>query len=316
MSATQDYVALDWIKGEISETLSQAQTSLEAASESPDDSTNLRACLTSIHQVHGTLKMLQLSSPVQIAGEMEELAQALMAAEVPDVEHAQEMLMQSILQMPSLLDRIQRDQSDSESVVLPLVNNLRGARGAELLEGDDSTSPSIDLRPFTDVANAQLDIFDAAGGTEAVAKLAARYRQALSALLKKNDPRDNIRLIAQVLNRLVRLTDGSPTGHLASVGVAVMEGVNGGGIRLDNKLAHLLRDVDTHHQNVVAQGLAIPVEETLAVSLLELVAASSKPTNRIEQVRETYLMSPQANEAVALGPDDETVSAVAGILME
>ena len=42
MSATQDYVALDWIKGEVSQTLDQARHALEAAAESPDDTPTLR----------------------------------------------------------------------------------------------------------------------------------------------------------------------------------------------------------------------------------------------------------------------------------
>ena len=37
--------------------------------------------------------------------------------------------MQSILQMPAYLDKIQREQADSESNFLPIVNRLRVARG-------------------------------------------------------------------------------------------------------------------------------------------------------------------------------------------
>ena len=72
MSATQDYVALDWIKAEISQTLEQAQHALEAVAASAADTSSMRACLTAIHQVHGTLKMVQLDGPMQIAAEMEE----------------------------------------------------------------------------------------------------------------------------------------------------------------------------------------------------------------------------------------------------
>ena len=135
MGATQDYVALDWIKGEISQTLEQAQFALEAVAESPEDSGSMRSCLTSLHQVHGTMKMVELAGPSQVADEMEQLAQALMNESVPDVGHAQEMLMQTILQMPAYLDLIQREQNDSEKNYLPLVNNLRRARG-ELGVGD------------------------------------------------------------------------------------------------------------------------------------------------------------------------------------
>ena len=64
MSAQQDSVALDWIKGEVRETLLQAQQALDSVAESPGDSTSMRECLTAIHQVHGTLKMVEIISPL------------------------------------------------------------------------------------------------------------------------------------------------------------------------------------------------------------------------------------------------------------
>ena len=106
MSATQDYVALEWIRGELSNTLQQAQVALEAVAESSDDASSMRACLTSIHQVHGTLKMVQLEGPTQLAAEMEQVAQSLMNSSVPDVPSAQETLMQAILQLPQLQPKL------------------------------------------------------------------------------------------------------------------------------------------------------------------------------------------------------------------
>ena len=59
MSNQHDYVALDWVKDEIVETLKQARQALEAFVENPDDATRMRFCLTHIHQVHGTLQMVE-----------------------------------------------------------------------------------------------------------------------------------------------------------------------------------------------------------------------------------------------------------------
>ena len=58
MSDRHDYVALEWVKGEIAETLKQARQALEAYVESPQDSTRMRFCLTYLHQVQGTLQMV------------------------------------------------------------------------------------------------------------------------------------------------------------------------------------------------------------------------------------------------------------------
>ena len=97
MSATQDYVALEWIRGELANTLQNAQVALEAVAETADDTTSMRTCLTAIHQVHGTLKMVQLEGPTQMAAEMEQVAQSLMNNSVSEIRLAQETLMQAIL---------------------------------------------------------------------------------------------------------------------------------------------------------------------------------------------------------------------------
>lgn len=59
MGDRHDYVALEWVKGEIAETLKQARHALEDYVENPQDSTRLRFCLTYVHQVHGTLQMVE-----------------------------------------------------------------------------------------------------------------------------------------------------------------------------------------------------------------------------------------------------------------
>ena len=43
MGDRHDYVALEWVKGEIAETLKQARQALEAFVENPQDSTRMRS---------------------------------------------------------------------------------------------------------------------------------------------------------------------------------------------------------------------------------------------------------------------------------
>ncbi len=79
MTESREHFALDWIKREIDETLKAARQALEAYAESDRDETKMRACLTYLHQVHGTLLMLELTGVTVLTDEMEQLAQALLA---------------------------------------------------------------------------------------------------------------------------------------------------------------------------------------------------------------------------------------------
>ncbi|MEX1238024.1 MAG: Hpt domain-containing protein, partial [Pseudomonadales bacterium] len=325
MSATQDFVALDWIKGEISSTLDQAQQALEAIATSPDDAGSMRACLTHLHQVNGTLKMVELEGPTNLAAEMEELAQALMGNEVPDVGKAQEILMQAILQMPGYLDRIQREQRDTPEIILPVVNNLREARGAERL-GDAAMdeAPIIDLSPLSAPPSAEVvEAFKSGKGPAAVKQLRQRYQQALIALVKKQKARENLKLLGKVFTMLIKLCGESPMGNLAWLGLAVVEGIAGGVIKLDSALVGRLKQIDGELKRLSDGGagaLSQPVAEDLGKSLLDSLHSANKDTPRIVAVRERFVTTPitldTKSENLSFGPDDETLSAVGRILLE
>ncbi len=86
MADQHDFQALDWVKGEIEETLKQAQQSLEAFVDNPEDSTRMRFCLTHLHQVAGTLQMVEFFGAALLAEEMENLAIALINEKVQRVD--------------------------------------------------------------------------------------------------------------------------------------------------------------------------------------------------------------------------------------
>ena len=69
---------LGWVKSEIDETLSQARLALEAFVENTADKTNLRFCITHLHQVVGTLLMVELDNAAMLAKETEALAEGIL----------------------------------------------------------------------------------------------------------------------------------------------------------------------------------------------------------------------------------------------
>ena len=55
-----DFTTLTWVKAELDETLKQARHALEAFVEDPTDASQMRFCATYLHQVQGTLRMVEL----------------------------------------------------------------------------------------------------------------------------------------------------------------------------------------------------------------------------------------------------------------
>ena len=322
MSTTQDYVALEWIKGEIFQLFEQAQNALEAVAVSPDDAGSMRACLTAIHQAHGTLKMVQLVGPTHIVAEMEELAQGLMGKSVKDVSLGQETLMQALLQMPGYLDRIHREQQDAPEFVRLLVNELRVARGETALVNDSVPSNQEISAWFVAEPNASdRAAFEAGLGAAVAKKLRVHYQQALAGLLKKQRPRDNLGVLAKVFVHLGKLAGDSAMANLFELGSAVIEGVVAGAIQLDRALVNELKAIDAELKRLGDEGSSalgsIPAE--LGNGLLIRIQQATQVTPKISaaRLRFTSTAAPLASASnTNFGPDDETLAAVANILIE
>ncbi len=124
-----DFTTLGWIKPELDETLRQARMEIEAFAEDPSDASRMRFCTGYLHQVQGTLRMVELYAPAMVAEEMEQLAQALQAGLVPNRDEACATLMRGVVLLPDYLERLQGGHKDIPIVLLPLLNELRAARG-------------------------------------------------------------------------------------------------------------------------------------------------------------------------------------------
>ena len=125
----RDFTTLSWVKRELDETLGQAREALEAYVDDPADTQLMRDCTRCLHQVHGTLRMVELYGAAMVVEEMESLAEAVVADKVDDANEAYSVLMRGMVQTPDYLERVQSGHRDIPVVLLPLLNDLRAARG-------------------------------------------------------------------------------------------------------------------------------------------------------------------------------------------
>src|SRR5690606_20620222 len=146
MSALRDamsHAVLGWVKPELDETLRQARGEIEAFVENPSDSSRMRFCAGYLHQVQGTLRMVELYAPAMVAEEMELLAQARQRAGATDRDGACATLMRGTALLPDYLERLQNGHRDIPIVLLPLLNDIRAARGAAGLNESVLFAPDL-----------------------------------------------------------------------------------------------------------------------------------------------------------------------------
>ena len=326
MGDRHDYVALEWVKGEIAETLKQARQALEAFVENPQDSTRMRFCMTYVHQVHGTLQMVEFYGAALLAEEMEQLARALLDERVVSQAEALEVLMQAILQMPVYLDRIQSARRDLPMVVLPLLNDLRAARGEKLLSETSLFSPDMSSR-----APALSGEFLAQRQTEDLPGLLRKLRQmlqvALVGVIRNQDLTTNLGYMARVFARLEMLCKDAPLGALWQIASGVVEGLASGAVANGTTVKNLLRQVDKELKRLVtqgAEGINQAAPDELIKNLLFYVAKAPTQSPRIQALKAEYSLDDALPDSAVVdeeraqlaGPDRGAMRSVVAALCE
>lgn len=325
MSDRHDYLALDWVRGEIQETLNQAQQALEAFVDNPNDSTRMRFCQTHLHQVCGTLQMVEFYGAALLAEEMEKLARALVDQRVGNVADSQETLMRAILQLPPYLDRVASSRRDLPLVLLPLLNDLRAARGEALL------SETALFKP--DLQHAQGDgrLSDAVLNDPRFAQLARKIRQmfqlALVGVMRNEDMDRNLAYMRKVFAKLEQVTGEAARGPLWRIADALVEGLQEDAIALGTSVKQMLGQIDRTLRELAADGvdsLERPAPTELLKNLLYYVAKADHDSPRIREVRAGFRLDDalpsedlvNAERERLTGPDSMAMSSVVTALSE
>lgn len=319
-----DYVALEWVKGDIAETLKQARSALDAYVETHDDDA-LNECLAGIHQVHGALQMVEFYGAALLAEEIEELALALQAGHVGQRDESIRLLQQALGQLPLYLDRVHSARRDLPLVVLPLLNDLRSARGESLLSETSLFSPQLlSIEPLPEQALAQRATPDL---HEQLRQWRHLLQQALAGLLREDHGPSNLEDMARVYARLEALCQGAPLLPLWQVTSALVEGMLTGVVANSPALRSLLKASDKQLKRLLVQGINginQPAPDELLKSLLFYVAKVTRPTPRMQSLKERYGLDEalpdsavvDAERARLAGPDRNAMGSVLGALCE
>lgn len=326
MGERHDYVALEWVKGEIAETLKQARQALEDYVEDPQDLTQLNFCLTYIHQVHGTLQMVEFFGAALLAEEMEQLAQALIDGKISNLNEALEVMMQAIIQLPLYLDRIQSARRDLPLVILPLLNDLRAARDEKLLSETSLFAPAL-IPAGKPLAADKLNALQQQGLPALLRKLRQAQQIALVGLMRNQEPEKNLTNMARVFAALEKISSGSPAAPLWQVALGLIDGLANKSLELSASVRALMRQLDTQLRQLNrlgGSGLNEPPPADLLKNLLFYVAKAQPNSKRLAALHEKYqLVDAVPSELMLLeerahlaGPDRSTIRSVINALSE
>ncbi|WP_277960532.1 Hpt domain-containing protein [Pseudomonas sp. RIT-To-2] len=325
MADRHDYVALEWVKGEIVETLGQARAALEAFGAEPHAGEAMGRCLGYLHQVHGSLQMVEFYGAALLAEEIEHLGRALAHGRVNQQAEAVKWLLQAFTQLPLYLDQVHLARRDLPLVVLPLINDLRSARGAPPLA--ETSLFAVELPTPEPLDASELARLDEPPLLDSLRKWHQSLQQALVGLMREQEVASHLGQMARVFERLETLCAGAPLNPLWQVAAGLVEGLQSGAVHNTPALRSLLKDCDRELKRLLEQGAVgvnQPAPAQLLKGLLFHVATATGQSPRLQALRAAYELddSPAPGRSLAqeqahlVVPDPDALRSVVSALCE
>ena len=294
--------ALSIVSVELMETIRNAHLALEDCVDGRGGTAALRRAGELLHLARGALRMTETYGAALLVEEME-LACDYVAAlrSGKGREDGLEALTRAMVQLPVYIERILGGGRDIALVLLPMLNDLRAARGEPLLS--EGTLLLLNLSPSR---SEKKDAPREGNGEDPVLvakRLRPKFQLALLGWIKGGDSKRHLVALSKVSTALENSSTRDDMYQLWWVVSGVLEALQNDGLETSIAIKRLLGQTDRQLKYVIDEGLIAyenhPVDDLLN-NLLYYVARSSSAGTRIGEIRAAFNLS-------ELLPGDEQV---------
>ncbi|WP_426688942.1 Hpt domain-containing protein [Rhodanobacter ginsengiterrae] len=286
-----DFTTLQWVKPELDDTLSIAREALESYVDNPGKRDFMRTCADHLHQVQGTLQMVELYGAAMVTAEMETLAIALLEDHVGQREEAYAALMRGLMQLPDYLERLSSGHRDVPVVLLPLLNDLRASRGLEALTESAMFHPNLDAFLPEQAPAAMSEAYAEAHRAELV-ELRLRFQQQLLGWFRGQNAAVQLVNMRKTLLAITARCYHVHGRRLWWIAAGVLEGLEQGALKgFAGEVRQLIGKVDRNIRLLIEQGehsLRGGEADDVACKLLYIVAQAKQRSPQMELLRSTY----------------------------
>ena len=294
--------ALAMVSQELIETIRNAHLALEDCVDGRGGSASLVRCGQLLHQVGGALKITETYGAALLAEEMEGVCAYLASLRAgKGRDDGLDALTRSMVQLPVYIERLLGGGRDIALVLLPMLNDLRAARGQPLLS--EGTLLLLNLSPQSKPGGNKERKSSGEDPVYVATKLRPKFQLALLGWIQGGDTNRHLDTLSFVVQALERSANRDDMYQLWWVVGGVLESLQNGGLETSVALKRLLGQTDRQIKRLIDEGLAAfdnhPVTDLLN-NLLYYVARSSNAGERISEIRAAFNLS-------ELLPGDEQV---------
>ncbi|MFZ1624750.1 MAG: Hpt domain-containing protein, partial [Gammaproteobacteria bacterium] len=285
---------LQLVGAELAVTLNDARAVLEQFAEGEGSPQLLERCAALLHTARGVLQITETWGASLLAEEMEQTCRHLLKNRRDgQAEDGIEALSRAAVQLPGYVDRIRDGGRDVPLVLLPLLNDLRAARGRPLLS--ESTLLLLNIAPGA-ISEPIAPPRTPSGEDAAVlAKhLRPRFQLALLGWIRGDAGSDALGRLRDVASRLEAASSSEVVHQLWWVVGGALEALADGGLEAGVSVKRLIGQADREIKRLHTLGeqkfaAQPPVE--LVNNLLYYVARATSTGMRVAAIREAFSLS-------------------------
>ncbi|MEE4162848.1 MAG: Hpt domain-containing protein, partial [Woeseiaceae bacterium] len=286
--------ALSIVATELMDTIQSAHRALEDCVDGRGGTTALVRTGTLLHQARGALLLTETYGAALLVEEMENACEYLSTLrEGKGREDGLDALTRSMVQLPLYIERLLGGGRDIALVLLPLLNDLRAARGEPLLS--EGTLLLLNLSPSRSEDKRQ---FHEGSGEDPVLvarRLRPKFQLALLGWINGGaESGRHLETLSRVAASLEHASVRDDMFQLWRVVGAVLEALREGGLETSVALKRLLGQADRQIKHTIDEGVGAfdkhPVDD-LMNNLLYYVARSGTAGERISDIRKAFNLS-------------------------
>jgi len=294
--------ALSIVSTELMETIRNAHLALEDCVDGRGGTTALKRAGELLHSARGALRITETYGAALLVEEMELGCDYLATLRSEKGrEDGLDALTRSMVQLPVYIERLLGGGRDIALVLLPMLNDLRAARGEPLLS--EGTLLLLNLSPSRSEKKDEPRKGSGEDPVLVARRLRPKFQLALLGWIKGGDNNKHLDTLTKVAAALENSATRDDMYQLWWVVSGVLEALMNGGLETSIAIKRLLGQADRQLKYVIDEGLLAyerhPVDDLLN-NLLYYVARSSSTGPRISEIRAAFNLS-------ELLPGDEQV---------
>lgn len=294
---------LHWVHAELEHSLERVRSFVETFLDAPDNPLPLQRALVELHQIRGTLRMVLCEGGAVFAEEMRAAVHDLLGDLEAAPERAFEALLGATVQLTDYLDALHNGETDNALVFLPLINELRVARGAGVIAESAlfahyaQLCEPVDSRPGLIEGRA-----DNAGQARARQHLGP-FQAALLGLLRDDATAETLGRLEQIAADMADTVADQRGQRLFEAATAVIEAIAADGLECELEIKRLLGRVGQQLKAAAVNGDRAlgEVPDALVYGLVYFAGRARTEGPRVAALREAYGLA-------TLLPDPEQLS--------